>query len=168
MSLFIEWEIEEEKERQEAQNKILTQAVDAALAYESIDTPTEIGLTVVSEEEIQNINKEYRDIDKVTDVLSFPLLDYEEELPSERVAMAKMDGEIDPENGEVMLGDIVICLKRAEEQAVEYGHSLEREMAFLSVHSVLHLLGYDHEDPEEEKVMFDKQRKILESIGLTR
>ena len=107
--------------------------------------------------------------DAVTDVLSFPMLDYEPgEVPAERVQRALEEQETDPETGEVVLGDIVICLKRAMEQAEAYGHSLKREMAFLAVHSVLHLLGYDHMVKEEETVMFARQEAILEAAGLPR
>ena len=114
------------------------------------------------------MNREYRGIDRVTDVLSFPLLEYDEEEPESEIRKAFENGEIDPETDEVMLGDIIICLTRAREQAEEYGHSFQREMGFLAVHSVLHLLGYDHMVPEEETVMFEKQRRILETMGLTR
>lgn len=108
-------------------------------------------------EEIHQINKQFRGIDRPTDVLSFPQLTFEE-------------GEIMDrnENGEVVLGDIIISLERAREQAEEYGHSLKREIAFLTAHSMLHLLGYDHMEPEEEKEMFAKQKEILELAGIPR
>ena len=108
-------------------------------------------ITIVSEDEIQRINREFRDIDKVTDVLSFPAWD---------------GGEYDLTDG--FLGDIAICEKRAREQAAEYGHSLERELAFLTVHGMLHLLGYDHMQPEDEKVMFPMQDSILRELGIER
>lgn len=175
MSLWIEWNLPEEtlsteeiNEREQLE-ELFRKAVAAALAFEKVTTPVEIGLQIVSEEEIRTLNRDYREIDRVTDVLSFPMLEYEEgELPCERVERAMQEGETDPETEEVPLGDIIICQKRAKEQAAEYGHSFEREMAFLSVHSVLHLLGYDHMVPEEEKVMFSKQEEILNGIGLTR
>lgn len=106
----------------------------------------------VSAEEIRKINREYRNIDRVTDVISFALNDNDEG------AMFN-DGEI---------GDIFICLDRAREQAQDYGHSIEREVGFLAVHGYLHLSGYDHMTPEEEKVMFSKQEQILEKAGLKR
>lgn len=175
MSLWIEWNLPEETLSTEEINgreqleELFRKAVEAALAFEKVITPVEIGLQIVSEEEIRTLNRDYREIDRVTDVLSFPMLEYEEgEMPCERVERAKQEGEADPETEEVPLGDIIICQKRAKEQAAEYGHSFEREMAFLSVHSVLHLLGYDHMVPEEEKVMFSKQEEILNGIGLTR
>ena len=104
-----------------------------------------------------SISKQFRGIDRPTDVLSFPQLTFEE-------------GEIMDRNekGEVVLGDIIISLERAREQAEEYGHSLKREIAFLTAHSMLHLLGYDHMEPEEEKEMFAKQKEILELAGIPR
>lgn len=169
MSLWIEWETEVLPEDRDKLNGIVQKAVEAALDYEKVEVPCELSLTVVEEDVIREINLEQRNIDAVTDVLSFPMLDYEEEEePWERVSRAFREGEIDPETEEVVLGDIVICYKRAMEQAEAYGHSIEREMAFLAVHSVLHLLGYDHMEEEEEKDMFDRQEKVLTLIGLTR
>ncbi len=170
MSLWIEWNLPDEEITKKDQIEALLQlAVEAAIVSEDIATPVEIGLQIVSEEEIRTLNHDYREIDRVTDVLSFPMLEYTpDEKPCDRVERAKAEGEVDPETEEVPLGDIIICQKRAMEQAEEYGHSFEREMAFLSVHSVLHLLGYDHMVPEEEKVMFSKQEAVLKGIGLTR
>ncbi len=104
----------------------------------------EVSVSIVSNEEIKKLNKQYRGIDKVTDVLSFPL-----------------------ESGNC-LGDIVISLQRAIEQAEEYGHSIEREIGFLTAHSMLHLLGYDHLTEEDEKIMFNLQEKTLEKLELHR
>lgn len=168
MSLYIEWETPIDDQTRQSMEEVFQKAVETALKSEGIKTPTEISLTVVSKETIQEMNREYRGVDSVTDVLSFPLLEYEEAEPEMQIRMAFDDGEIDPETEEVMLGDIVICEARAKEQAEEYGHSFQREMGFLAVHSVLHLLGYDHMEPDEETVMFEKQRQILNSMGLTR
>jgi len=169
MSLWIEWETEASEALQSEMNAVLEKAVQTALREEKVEVPTEIALRIVEAEEIRRINEEYRQIDRVTDVLSFPMLDYEEgEAPCVRVTRALEEGETDPETNEVMLGDIVICLERAEEQAQAYGHSLQREMAFLAVHSVLHLLGYDHMIKEEETVMFARQEAILLAAGLPR
>lgn len=135
--------------------------IGAVLAEERFDFDTEVNLLLVDNSTIREINREQRNIDRTTDVLSFPMLEQE-------------DGEIviydeDIIDGRVLLGDIVISLERAEEQAKEYGHSFLRELGFLTVHSVLHLLGYDHElGEEEEKEMFAKQEKILRSVGLNR
>ena len=126
-----------------------------------------VNLSFASEETIQETNKEFRDIDKVTDVLSFPALDLES--PGDLSGIEEGDpAYFDPETGELILGDIMICVKRACEQAEEYGHSIKREIAFLITHSLLHLLGYDHMEDEERLVMEDKQKKILESLGITR
>lgn len=106
----------------------------------------------VSNEEIKNINREYRNIDKITDVISF----------------AYNDNDIDNIYADYEIGDIFICLDRAYEQAIEYGHSKEREVGFLAVHGYLHLKGYDHMTLEDEKEMFSLQEKILEKVGLIR
>ncbi|MBQ9383098.1 MAG: rRNA maturation RNase YbeY [Ruminiclostridium sp.] len=117
----------------------------------------EVSVTFVDNEGIRAINKEYRDIDRETDVLSFPMTN---------------DGEdftVDPETGCYMLGDIVLSLEKAITQAEEYGHSFKREVAFLTVHSMLHLLGYDHErSEEEEREMFGKQDIVLDTMGMGR
>ncbi|WP_304507322.1 rRNA maturation RNase YbeY [Anaerotignum sp.] len=128
-----------------------------SLQYEGFEKPCEVSVSIVDNEEIRQINKQFRDIDRATDVLSFPLLTFE-------------DGERSDvnEKGEILLGDIIISLERAKEQAKEYGHSLKREIAFLTAHSMLHLLGYDHMEEEEEKEMFAKQREILIKAGIPR
>lgn len=169
MSIWFEWLVEPEGVDQEETERLLQKAVTAALSSEKIEVPVEIGLDIVSEEEIRTINREQRGIDRVTDVLSFPLNNYEKgKSANETLQAALSRGEGNMTTGEVGLGDIIICFQRAKDQSVEYGHSLNRELAFLAVHSVLHLLGYDHMVPEEEKVMFAKQETILQSIGLTR
>ena len=131
---------------------LIRRAIKATLASEDFDRPCEVSVTIVDNEEIHAINLEHRGIDRPTDVLSFPMFDEDFD-----------DGE------DCVLGDIVISLERAKEQAESYGHSIEREIAFLTVHSVLHLLGYDHEEGKaEESEMFEKQEAVLESMGLTR
>lgn len=136
---------------------LIQKAVEAALAYEQFPENAEIEVIFASMEEIHRINLEQRSVDRPTDVLSFPM----EEDPFE--------AEPDPESGAVFLGSMVLCPQKALEQAEEYGHSLEREIAFLTVHSVLHLLGYDHElGEEEEKEMFFRQEEVLKGMGLTR
>ena len=134
---------------------LVRRAVGQALKYEKADFDAELSVTFVDNGEIKRLNAEYRRIDRETDVLSFPL--YE-------------SGEIAVEDGErAALGDVVISLEKAEAQAKEYGHSFEREVAFLTVHSVLHLLGYDHElSEEDEREMFLKQEEILKKMKLGR
>ena len=136
---------------------------DEALRYEECDFDAQISITLTDNDEIQVINSEHRGIDKPTDVLSFPMLEFDEDGQI-------IDNEFEyDENGAIMLGDIVISLERAKEQSEEYGHSLDREIAFLCAHSMLHLLGYDHvNSEEEEKIMFTKQEEILNNLGITR
>ena len=143
-------------------NVLFEKAVAAALEAEGVKTAVEVSLSVVSEEVIRETNRDFRQIDKVTDVLSFPLIEYYDMTPEEGVAQ----GDIDPDTGEVCLGDVIICYQRAMEQANEYGHSLERELGFLTVHSILHLLGYDHMEKEDEEVMFKLQEMILNEYGI--
>ena len=122
---------------------------------------------ILSEEEIRRVNREYRGIDSVTDVLSFPLVPFPEPSSFESIRDRRGDC-FDPDTEELCLGDVLICSKRASEQAENFGHSLRREMAFLAAHSLLHLLGYDHEDAEEAKIMEEKQEAVLEALGITR
>lgn len=121
--------------------------------FKTIKSKEFFNVIFVEKEEIQEINKSYRGIDRVTDVITFALFDNAEEA---------LIGDTNE------LGDVFICLDRAFEQASEYGHSVEREVGFLSVHGYLHLKGYDHQSPEEEKVMFALQEEILENAGLKR
>ena len=109
-----------------------------SLVYEEFDTDCEISLSLVNDEEIHEINKQFRNIDRPTDVLSFPQLTFEE----------GEEADVN-ENGEIVLGDIIISVDKAKEQAEEFGHSMKREMAFLAVHSMLHLMGYDHMEKDE-------------------
>lgn len=137
---------------------LIKRAIGQALKYEEFPYDAELSVTLTDNEGIKALNREYRNIDRETDVLSFPL--YE-------------DGEIDEsdiiEGEPIGIGDIVLSLEKAEAQAREYGHSFERETAFLCVHSVLHLLGYDHERGEdEEKDMFARQEAILAEMKLSR
>ncbi|MCI1959238.1 MAG: rRNA maturation RNase YbeY [Clostridia bacterium] len=128
-----------------------------SLAFEGFDEKCEISLSIVNNREIHSINKQFRHIDRETDVLSFPQLTFEkDEVPEKN------------EKGEIILGDIIISIEKAKSQAEEYGHSLKRELAFLTAHSMLHLLGYDHMTDSEAKVMFEKQEKILNNLGITR
>jgi len=137
-------------------------SIETALEYEDFTDDSEISLTFVDNDEIKELNCTSRGKDSATDVLSFPLLEQEED-----GTLIIYDEDII--DGKVLLGDIVISAERANEQAEDFGHSLVREMCFLAVHSVLHLLGYDHErSKEEEKLQFEKQEEILASIGITR
>ena len=127
------------------------------LKYEEFDEDCEISLSFVTNEEIHQINRQFRNVDAPTDVLSFPQLTFEE----------GEEADVN-ENGEIVLGDIIISVERAKEQAEEYGHALKMEIAFLTVHSMLHLLGYDHMEKDEEEDMFRRQKEILEIAGIPR
>ena len=158
MRHYIHFTNEQEIENVTAELRCLVKAaVYAALAYEDFRRSAEISVTFTDNEGIREINREHREIDAPTDVLSFPLFDVE--------------GETDePPVDEIqnMLGDIVLNLERTQAQAEEFGHSFEREAAFLTVHSMLHLLGYDHETGEEDEAdMRARQRAVMERMGLT-
>lgn len=137
-------------------------AVKTSLEYMEFSTNAEISVMFVDNEKIRELNREHRQIDRATDVLSFPLFEYDE-----NGEILEEDLDFSP-NGEMVLGDIVISLERAAEQAEEYGHSFEREIGFLTVHSMLHLFGFDHMTPEDEEEMFEYQAEILEEMGLKR
>lgn len=145
---------------------LIRKAVNNTLKKEGFGREAEISVTLTDDTGIQELNRDFRSIDRPTDVLSFPLYDAEE-LKAE-LSRPREDGEEEAEE-RTALGDIVISLERADKQAKEYGHSFERETAFLCVHSVLHLLGYDHELGEtEEKDMFARQEAVLEEMELKR
>ena len=136
-------------------NMLVRRAVDTTLSFEGYENDCEVSVTFTDNQGIHQLNKEYRNVDRPTDVLSFPLMDF--------------DGESDePEVDEprISLGDIVISLEKAAEQAEAYGHSFEREVAFLTAHSMLHLLGYDHMEEDEERDMRARQRTVMELLGL--
>lgn len=143
--------------------KVVTEALD----HEKCPYEAEINLTLTSNEEIRVINYEYRNIDRATDVLSFPMLEYDEPADFEYLEDAWAEC-FNPESGELLLGDIVISVEKVLEQAEAYGHSVEREFAFLIAHSMLHLMGYDHMEPEEAKIMETKQEEILNALKINR
>ncbi|MBQ3426824.1 MAG: rRNA maturation RNase YbeY [Clostridia bacterium] len=143
-----------------AQVDEIKRVCEAVMACEDCNFDAEISLTFTDNSGIREINNEYRGIDSATDVLSFPMLEFGRD---EENAEFETDGEL------VMLGDIVISIERAREQAAQLGHSMRRELAFLTAHSMLHLLGWDHvDDPTGEMYMIDKQNEVLGSLGLTR
>ncbi len=149
--------------------KLLEEVIIQALDYEKCPYECEINLTFTDDDGIRIINSEFRGLDIPTDVLSFPMVEYEtpadfENLDSdENFAMY-----FNPESGELLLGDIVISVERAKLQAKEYGHSLKREICFLTAHSMLHLMGYDHMTDDERVIMEKKQDEILNILGITR
>ncbi len=142
--------------------RLLRRVITAALNAEGVSVPCEINLLMTDDEGIHAINREQRDVDRPTDVLSFPMFDLQ---PGDKPAADWAD----PDTGLVPLGDMVISLERCAEQATEFGHPLKRELAYLCVHSVLHLLGYDHMDEGPMKAqMRAREEAILQTLGITR
>lgn len=139
---------------------LVEQVVQKALEIE-VEGDYEVSISFVDNEEIQSLNKQYRGKDYATDVLSFPLMEFEE-------TDENFDDAEEYVQEDILLGDIVISLEKAREQADEYGHSFERELAFLAVHGVLHLLGMDHEDETQEKEMQTRQEEILNLLNIKR
>ena len=147
--------------------EIVEQVAEAVLDAEECPYETQVNVLLTDNEGIHEFNREHRGIDRETDVLSFPNVDFETEgdfdIDEEREA-----DYFDPDTGELILGDIIISVDKVKEQAESYGHSTKREFAFLVAHSMLHLCGYDHMDEEEAKVMETKQEEILTALGITR
>ena len=146
--------------------ELATKVIEAALDYEECPYEVEVNLLLTMNDEIQEMNQNFRQIDRATDVLSFPMIDYEEAGNFDFLEDV-MDA-FHPESGELMLGDIVISKEKVISQAEEYGHSVEREYAFLIAHSMLHLFGYDHVKEDERIVMEAKQKEILEQLQILR
>lgn len=146
--------------------ELAKKVIAAALDYEGCPYEVEVNLVLTGNKEIQQTNKEFRNIDRVTDVLSFPMLDFT--TPADFSFAETDDTCFHPESGELILGDIMICIPRMKEQAESYGHGQIREFAFLIAHSMLHLMGYDHMEIEEANEMERKQEEILSNLGITR
>lgn len=165
MTINIEYETE--KNLDIPYEDIIICVVEAALDYENCPYEAEVNVLITDNEDIRQINKEYRNMDNPTDVLSFPMIEYEK--PSDFDGLEEMANDyFNPETGELLLGDIVISADKVEEQAEKYGHTLTRELAFLVAHSVLHLCGYDHMEDEERLLMEKKQEEILNRGGYVR
>lgn len=145
-------ELFNQTEKEISELDTVLKVLDSALKKENLDNVS-FNLIIVDNEYIHELNRDYRNIDRETDVITFALEDE--------------DSIILP-NDERVLGDIYISIDKAESQALEYGHSLLRELSFLAVHGFYHLLGYDHMRPEDEKVMFKKQEEVLEEYGISR
>ena len=164
MTLYIEEEVDVNFEFDYKQ--IASDVINTAIEYLDFPFEAEISITITDEDGIHAINKEFRDIDSPTDVLSFPMLEYES--AGDFTNIENNDDYFNPESGEVILGDIVLCLPRIYSQAEEYGHSVLREYAFLIAHSMLHLFGFDHMTEADAKEMEDKQRGILDILKISR
>ncbi len=150
---------------------IITKVVEASVDYVSCPYEVEVNVTLTDNGSIHEINKEYRDVDRPTDVLSFPMLEYTEPAKFddlEEEFELEPGSYFNPDTGELLLGDIVVSVEKVFEQAESYGHSTTREFAFLLAHSMMHLFGYDHMEEAEAKVMESKQEAVLDSLGITR
>ena len=147
---------------------IINEVCDLALKDEEVVMPYQISLLFVDNKEIRQINNETRGIDKATDVLSFPMLDYPENMVFKNVYKNKKFNEIYLDGDELVLGDMVLSLERAKEQSIEYNHSFEREVCYLVVHSILHLLGYDHMNDEDKSKMRAREEEILGKLNINR
>ena len=150
-------------------NDLLEKVINFTIKEEKLDVDVEVSLLYVDNDEIKNINSEFRKIDRATDVLSFPMLSYPEgEVYKDVYYKDRELLERNLDNGILVLGDIVLSLERAEEQRLEFGHSFLREAAYLTVHSVLHLLGYDHMNDSDKEKMRRREEEILNKFQITR
>lgn len=165
MTFYVENDTE--KEFSFSVEEIFEKVADAVLEMESCPYEVCINLLLTDNEGIRSYNKEYRGMDKETDVLSFPNLEYEQAGVFSAAEEAEADC-FDPDSGELVLGDIIISADKIKEQAAEYGHSERREFAFLTAHSMFHLCGYDHMEEEEAAVMERKQEAVLKKLGIVR
>lgn len=165
MTINIEYEATEQLDFDyEALEK---RVVEACIDYVDCPYEAEVNIMFTDDEQIQQINMEFREIDRPTDVLSFPLIEYK--TPGDFEGLEDNVAEsFHPETGELLLGDIVISVDRAKFQAKEFGHSLEREVAFLTAHSMFHLFGYDHMEENDRIIMEEKQNNVLEKLQILR
>lgn len=166
MTFYVENETEEVFEFDI--DELIKACTDTVLKCEKVPyADISLSVTFTDNEGIREINRDFRDIDKETDVLSFPANEYPAPADFSMIEEGNPDS-FDQDTGEFILGDIMISLEKAHEQSEEYGHSFKREIAFLITHSLLHLLGYDHMTDDERVVMEDKQREILNILNITR
>ncbi|MBD5472643.1 MAG: rRNA maturation RNase YbeY [Lachnospiraceae bacterium] len=147
--------------------EILDAVMGQVLLTENCPYEAQVNLLITDEEGIHQFNRDYRQIDAPTDVLSFPMISFEREGDFGAAEQNEADC-FDPESGELLLGDIIISAPRVIEQSKRYGHSIKREFAFLVAHSMFHLCGYDHMEDEQAKVMESKQEQVLIALGITR
>ncbi len=147
--------------------QLLIVLMNEVLEREGCPYEAQVNLLLTDDEGIRQYNNEYRQIDRPTDVLSFPMIEFEKEGDFSIAEETQADC-FEPESGELLLGDIVISVEKVREQAARFGHSEKREFAFLVTHSLLHLCGYDHMEPDEAEVMEQKQEAVLTSLGITR
>lgn len=146
---------------------VIRKVINYSLDFIQCPYETEVNVVITDNDGIHQVNKEYRNIDRPTDVLSFPMIEYEEAGNFDIIDENNEDV-FNPETGELVLGDIMISIEKVKEQALDYDHSELRELAFLTAHSMLHLFGYDHMEEEERKVMEEAQRSIMEGLKIFR
>lgn len=146
---------------------LIRQVIIGCMDFEKCPYEAEVNVLLTDNEQIHEINREHRNIDAPTDVLSFPMVDYRKPADFEPLEEASEEY-FNYETGELVLGDIVISLEKVLEQAENYGHSVRRELGFLVAHSMLHLFGYDHMEEEERLVMEERQRAVLDGLGINR
>ncbi len=171
MTINIEYETDEKLDFD--WETVIKSVVETACDYVKCPYEAEVSVTLTDNESIRQINNEYRQIDNPTDVLSFPLLDYDSPADFSFLDSDNEDDEIvseyfNPDSGELMLGDIIISVDKVKEQSEKYGHTDRRELAFLVAHSMMHLFGYDHMESTEAVVMEQKQEDVLSILGITR
>ncbi len=147
--------------------EILDLIMEQVLLVEGCPYEAQVNLLLTDNAGIHAFNRQYRQVDSPTDVLSFPMIDFEKEADFSIVEEREADY-FDPDSGELLLGDIIISVDKVAEQALKYGHSKKREFAFLVAHSMYHLCGYDHMTKEEAHLMEKKQEKVLSALGITR
>jgi probable rRNA maturation factor len=159
---------QEKVEILESYETLISQVISGSLEEEEVDRDVQISVIFVDNEEIHKINKEFRNVDRPTDVLSFPMIEYKDgKVYKEQYKGLELDKSFF-DQGELVLGDIAISIEQTLEQSKEYGHSFERELAYLTVHSVLHLLGYDHMEEEDKEKMRTREEVILEKLNIKR
>jgi len=142
---------------------VIEDVVKACIEEENYPQNVEVSISLVDNEQIRKLNSEFRNIDKHTDVLSFPMINFKENCSLDDIDIKDC---INIDTKEIVLGDIIISVEQAKKQAEEFNHSLKREIAFLTAHSMFHLMGYDHMQTQEEKIMIEKQKKVLSELKI--
>lgn len=163
--------VDNKQEKIKIDNKLeekLKNVIEFTLKEEEVEIKCEVSLLFVDNKEIRDINNDTRNIDRETDVLSFPMLDYEDKKVFKEIYKEYKFSQSDFDGDELVLGDIVLSLEKALEQSIEFNHSFEREASYLVVHSVLHLLGYDHMEEDDKLIMRKREEEILNKLNITR
>ena len=164
--MTVDFENEQEQSFDFDFQEVASQVIETVLDQEQCPYEAQVSLVLTDDETIHRTNLEFRKIDRATDVLSFPMVDFP--APADYSVLEEDETCFHPESGELLLGDIMISIPRAVEQAQSYGHSIKREYTFLVAHSMLHLLGYDHMEEEERQIMEEKQEQALQKLHIAR